>query len=95
VAVPNDERDTLTASPRPQTPEELVNGVISSFLTGFNGSTKEAPKAAPTVDNVAEYNRLLAKAEKVAPISTHEAGTLLAIADRHLRLVETALTSQK
>ena len=80
----------------PKTPEQIANEIFSSIFGGA-AFPKEPSKAStpPTVDNVAEINRLLKKAEEVAKGHENEADILIVIADKHLRLVETALTFQK
>jgi hypothetical protein len=82
-------------TPKNVTPEEIVSEIINNFL-GFTGTKSEdSPKAEAPVDNVAEFNRLLAKAEQSAAGSDNEADVLLAIAASHLRLVETVISFQK
>lgn len=85
-----------TSNPKPMTPEQIANEIFTSLFGGaaFPKSDSKA-SASPAVDNVAEINRLLKKAEEVAKGHENEADILIVIADKHLRVVETALTFQK
>lgn len=84
--------------PKTPKPEDIINEVFSSFMKGFTIPTGTVPSPAakadePVVDSVKETHRLLKKAEEAS--SPSEAGTLLQIADRHLRIVDLALSSQR
>jgi hypothetical protein len=83
--------------PKPVNPDTLVKDVINAFFSGLGTTTttNKVTPSAPTVDPVAEANRLLKKAEEAASKSVNEADILIAIADRHIRIIETALAYQK
>ena len=70
------------------TTEDIVNGFLSSFLSGLGTPTGETETPEPIVDPIAEANRLLKKAEDTG-------ADLIQIADRHIRIVELALAYQK
>ncbi len=79
---------------KPITPDAIVNEVLNAFLTGFG--TPAAPKAEteePAVDSLKETYRLLKKAEDTT--DPEELVELLQIADRHLRILDLALSSQR
>lgn len=80
--------------PKTPKPEDIFNEVVNSFLKGFSGPT--STNEEPVVDSVKEAHRLLKKAEESAdnatPTYTHE---LLEIADRHIRIIDLALSSQR
>lgn len=78
--------------PKPTTPEALVTEVINNFFSGFGAATAKATET-PTVDPLAEANRLLSKAEESA--YSGETQALLQIADRHIKIIELALSYQK
>ena len=79
--------------PKNITPEQIASEFFNSLFGGSAGSPGKPKAAGPAVDNVAEVNRLLKKAEEAT--SPSEAGTLLQIADRHLRVIDLALSSQR
>lgn len=76
----------------PKTPEQIASEIFSSL---FGGAASPKASTSPAVDNVAEINRLLKKAEEVAKGHENEADILIVIADKHLRLVDTAMAYQK
>lgn len=78
---------------KPKNPEDIVTEIFNSLLTGFgSATTNTATPKAPTVDPIAEANRLLKKAETEGP---NGAAQLLQIADRHIKIIELALAYQK
>lgn len=77
--------------PKNITAEQIATEFFGN-LFGSAGSPGKPKAAGTAVDNVAEVNRLLKKAEQSTP---SEAGTLLQIADRHIRIIDLALTSQR
>ncbi len=81
--------------PKPVTPEALVTEVINNFFSGFGAATNKTTET-PTVDPVAEANRLLKKAEESADNATPSyTSALLEIADRHIRIIDLALSTQR
>lgn len=81
-------------TPKTPTPEEVVTDIFKTFLN-FTGTPVNKEEAKPATDNIVEFNRLLAKAEKAAVGHEDEAEILIKIADRHLQLVATVLSNQK
>lgn len=76
---------------KPITPEDIATQVFNTF---FGGVTPPKPAADTTVpDSFKETYRLLQKAEEVA--EPDEAAKILQIVDRHLRLIDLAVSSQK
>lgn len=78
--------------PKNTTPEQIASEFFSSLFGGSAGSPGKPKATEPAVDNVKEVNRLLKKAEQSSP---SEAATLLQIADRHIRIIDLALASQR
>lgn len=78
--------------PKNITPEQIASEFFSSLFGGAASSPGKPKATEPAVDNVKEVNRLLKKAEQATP---SEAATLLQIADRHIRIIDLALASQR
>lgn len=83
----------MTANDKTLKPEDIVADIFSNFLSGFSHTTPQTKTSTPTVDPVAEVNRLLKKAEESD--YSGETQELLQIADRHIKIIELALGSQK
>lgn len=78
-----------TNVPKTPKPEDIVNEVINGFIKGF---ATPPTKTEPAVDPIKETNRLLKMAE-TAP--EEDAQRYLAIADRHIAVIDIAVSSQK
>lgn len=69
--------------------DETLDEVFSYLVGKLTGAATPAQQADP----VKEYQRLLAEAEEEP--DEYRANRLIQIADRHLRLIEIGLASQK
>jgi len=75
------------------TPEQIASEIFAGLFGGA-ASTPGKPKAAETtVDSVKEAHRLLKKAEETGDLD--DSARLTQIADRHIRIIEIAIASQK
>lgn len=84
--------------PKSVTPEELANDIFKTIF-GFTlpkAAEKDNPKTdTPVVDHVGEFTRLLKSAEAIASEDTLRSAAILQIADRHFRMIELAVSSQR
>lgn len=76
--------------PKTPKPEDLASAFINGFLKGFPTTTTNSTE--PVTDPLKETNRLLKKAEGA---TEEEAAKLLSIADRHIAVLDIAISSQK
>jgi hypothetical protein len=85
----------MTTNPSAPKPEDVLSELFSTFFKPTTTNSTTTKVTAPTVDHVAEASRLLKKAEEAASGSVNESETLIQIADRHIRIIDTALAYQR
>ncbi len=81
---------------KPNQSDAIVTDIFNTFLRAFSDAPSEGKPSAAAVDPVAEANRLLKKAEESADNATPSyTAALLEIADRHIRIIDLALSTQR